>query len=287
MSAPQEARAPQRTESPDLPVYDSALRPHPFVEELQELVRYRDLVALWATRNITLRYKRSVLGVLWTLLEPLLMMVILSFVFSQIFRFSVANYPIYVLAGLIFYDFFSRSTTQMVEEVTASQNLAQRIHVPRSAFAVATIGSYLANWMLALIPLFAIMLFLRHPLTWVVVTLPLAMLAASLFALGVGLVISTLGAFFPDVKLSYKVLLNAWFYATPIIYPVHIIPERWRPLFELNPLHHLLSAFRTPVYDGYVAPLRTWALSLAFGFAAAALGWWAFTRWRKAFEYRV
>ena len=124
-----------------VPIYDSANRPHPFLDEAIDLVRYRDLVAIWSARNITLRYKRSVLGIGWTLLEALMMMVIMSFVFSRIFRFAIDNYPIYVLTGILIYDFFSRSTNQIVDEVVTSQNLAQRIHVPRSAFATATIIS--------------------------------------------------------------------------------------------------------------------------------------------------
>ena len=266
------------------PVYDSAERHHPFLEELGELIAHRDLVVLWSVRNITLRYKRSVLGVFWTLLEPLLVMSTLAVVFSTIFRFATVNYPIYVLSGLLVFGFLNTSTSQMIDEIITSQSMAQRIHIPRSAFAVATIISYLVNWGLALIPMFGIMLILRHPFTWALLAVPLSMLFMALFALGVGLIVSTLGAFFHDVKITYNVLLNIWFYATPVIYPIEIIPEQYRGLLELNPVFHLLKLFRASVYSGQIAPLSDWVTGAALSIAAFTLGWWLFTRYRGVFD---
>lgn len=269
---------------PPKPVYDSAHRPHPFLEELSDLFAYRDLVALWSVRNITLRYKRSVLGVLWTLLEPLLLMTTLVVVFSTVFRFAIVNYPVYVLSGLLVFDFLSRSTSQMVDEIITSQSMAQRIVLPRSAFAVATIFSYLTNWALALIPLFGIMLVLGHPFTWALLTIPVAMALMALFALGVGLVVSTLGAYFHDVKLTYNVLLGIWFYATPVIYPMEIIPEPYRGLLALNPVLHLLDLFRASVFHGHLAPAGTWLFGAGLSLGMFSLGWWLFTRSRGVFD---
>ncbi len=245
------------------------------------------MVDLWSRRNITLRYKRSVLGILWTLLEPLMLMIILTVVFSTIFRFAVEHYPIYLLSGLILYDFFSRSTSQIADEIIASQNLAQRIHLPRSVFAVAAVISYLFNWALALIPLAGIMLVLGHPFTWSLLSLPFAVLPTLLFALGVGLIVATLGCFFHDIRLTYGVLLSALFYLTPIIYPLEIVPERYRLLLQLNPLFHLVNLFRMPLYEGQLATPRTWLIGCASSLATLAIGWWIFTRSRKAFEYNV
>ena len=269
------------------PVYDSARRPHPFLEELLEAYRYRDLVLQWSLRNIRLRYKRSVLGVLWTLLQPLMLMTILTVVFSAAFRFPIAHYPIYLLAGLILFDFLSRSTLQITEEIVNSQSLAKRIHVPRSAFAVASIITFGVNWLIALIPLLGIMLFLRHTISWSLLSVPLGMALTALFALGIGLIVATLGAFFHDVHLTYQVLLTAWFYATPIIYPLDIVPVRLQGLFRLNPLLYLCDVVRMPVYEARLASLEAWLISLAVSIATALLGWWIFTHWRNAFDYQA
>ena len=269
-------------------VYDSAKRPHPAVEEAQELLRFWDLVLQWSRRNIKLRYKRSILGVLWTLLEPLMLMTILTIVFSNVFRFDGLDYPfpLYILSGLLLFDFFNRSTLQIVEETVASLGLASRIYVPRSAFAVATVLTYLVNWAIALIPLVAIMMVLRQPLSWTILTIPFGMLLSSLFALGVGLLVATLGAFFHDVKLTYQVLLTGWFYATPIIYPLEIVPAPFEKYFLLNPLLHLVALVREPVIFARVAPLENWMAAGGFSLAALALGWWVFTTQRSVFDYR-
>ncbi len=268
-------------------MYDSARRPPAVFEELQELFKYRGLVALWSVRNITLRYKRSMLGVLWTLIEPLMLMGILAVVFSTVFRFALDNYPVYILSGLLVFDFFSRSTQQMVDEIIASQNLAQRIHLPRSALAVASISSYLMNWGLALVPLFVIMFFLKSPVSWSLLLIPVVMAIIALFALGVGLIVSSVGARFHDFKITYSVLLTAWLYATPVIYPLEIVPENLRTLFRLNPLLHLVDLFRSIVYRAEVPSLEAWLICCALALGSAALGWWMFTHSQRVFEYHV
>ncbi len=268
-----------------VPVYDSARRPHPFVEELLELWRYRDLVLQWSLRNLTLRYKKSALGVLWTLIEPLMLMAILAVVFSTIFKF-MDRYPVYLLAGLLLFDFLSRSTLQISDEIVESQSLAKRIHVPRSAFAVAWILTFLVNWLIALLPLLAIMLWFDGQLTWALLTVPLGIVLTALFALGVGLMVATLAAFFQDVRLTYQVLLTAWLYATPIIYPLSIVPESLQGYFRLNPMLHLCTLVRDPVYYERVAAPETWAIGVALSLGAVLLGWWTFTHWRNAFDYR-
>jgi len=270
-------------------VYDSAEVPHAFLSEWIELFHARDLVAQWSARNLKLRYKRTVLGILWTVVEPLMLMTILSIVFSTVFRFeSLGHYPVYLLSGLLLWDFFRRSTLQIVEETIVSQGLAQRIHVPRSAFAVAAITSYLVHWLLALIPLVGIMLYFRHPFSWALWSLPLGIVLTALFSLGVGLIVATLGAFFYDVQLTYQVLLTAWLYATPIIYPASIIenPKILR-ILELNPILHFCEIVRSPVYLGTVAAPHHWVAAIGASFGTLIVGWWIFTHWRNAFDYRT
>ena len=267
------------------PVYDSAQRRHPFIEELQELWRFRELVLIWASRNIKLRYKKSVLGILWTLIEPLMLMVILTVVFSTLFRFQIERYPIYLLSGLLVFDFFSRTTVQIIEETVASQGLASRVYVPRTVFAVATVLTYLTNWAIALIPLMVIMGILGQPFSLALLTVPAGMILTSSFALGVGLLVATLGASFHDFKLTYQVLLTAWLYATPIIYPFEIVPEDFQRYFELNPLLYFCSIVRDPTYLSLVAPANAWLIALAVGVGTAILGWWVFTTRRSVFDH--
>ncbi|MDH3403972.1 MAG: ABC transporter permease [Acidobacteriota bacterium] len=271
---------------PLTPIYDSAARPHPFVEELREIFRYRDLVVQWSRRNIQLRYKRSVLGVVWTLLEPLMLMTILALVFSNAFGDLISDFPVYLLSGLILFDFFSRSTLQIVEEIIASQSLAERIHVPRSAFAVAAVVTYLVNWLIAHLPLIGLALVFGRDVNASILTIPAGMLLAALFALGIGLIVATMGAFFLDIRLTYQVLLTGWFYATPIIYSLSIVPESRHWIFRLNPVLHLVELVRKPIYDGVVAPAEHWLIAGGVSISVLVAGWAVFTHWRNAFDYR-
>lgn len=214
-----------------------------------------------------------------------MLMIILTVVFSTLFRFQLDNYPIYLLSGLLLFDFFSRATLQIIEETVASQGLASRVYVPRTVFAVATVLTYLTNWAIALLPLLAIMVILGQPLSLALLTLPAGMLLTSLFALGIGLLVATLGASFHDFKLTYQVLLTAWLYATPIIYPLEIVPEAYRGFFKLNPLLYLCTTVRDPAFLSTPAPSNVWLIAGLISVGTAIAGWWVFTTRRNVFDY--
>ena len=137
-----------------LPTYDSAQRKSVPLVELQEDWRYRDLIFFLVRRDITARYKRSVLGIAWTMLNPLGMMIVLSIVFSQIFRITIENYPAYVLSGLIAWTFFSQASSSSIYALVWGGDLFQRIYVPRSIFAISSIGTGLINLLLSIVPIF-------------------------------------------------------------------------------------------------------------------------------------
>ena len=258
-------------------VYDSARRPPPALEELIALWAYRDLVVQLVRRDLVARYKRSVLGVLWTLLNPLGTMVILVVVFSRAFA-ADRTYPAYVLAGLLGWSFFAQTTLGAGRHLAAGGHLIRRIYLPRTVFAVAAIGTGLLNLLLSLIPLLGIMLITGVPIRPTIFFLPVSIVILAAFALGVGLVLSALAVDFTDAVELYGVLLPALLYLTPIIYPKEILPTAVRPwLVEANPLNHLVALFRVPLCEGRF-PDGVSCL-VAGGTAAAALliGWFLFT----------
>ena len=273
--------------SQDLPIYDSAARRIPLVEELLELIRYRDLLYQLIARNIKTRYKRSMLGILWTMLNPLLMMLVLTMVFSKLFRFSTHYYAVYALAGLILWNFFAQTTTAAMSELLWGGSLMTRIYVPRAIFAVSALGTGLVNLVLSLLPLLLIMIITGVPLTPSLVILPVPILLVAMFALGLGLFLSTLAVYFADVLDMFQLLLMVWMYLTPIIYPKDIISEQYRWLFNLNPMYHLLEIFRAPIYIGWLAGPKTVAVAGLVAILSLAFGWWFFTRKADEFAYRV
>jgi ABC-type polysaccharide/polyol phosphate export permease len=268
-------------------VYDSAEHPSAMLNEIVELIRYRHLVAQFVRRDVISRYKRSVLGVAWTMLNPLGMMLVMSLVFSQVFHTTPA-YPAYLLSGLIAWNFFAQTSSAASVHLISGGTLIQRIYIPKTLFAVSATGTGLVNLLLALIPLVGVLLLSGIPLRAPILLLPIAILLLVAFTLGMGLILSTLTVYFPDVADIYQIALMAWMYLTPIIYPESVIPEslqRW--LFTWNPLYYLIKFFRAVLYDGIVPDAQTILLSLGAAFGTLVLGWFIFTRKSDEFAYRI
>jgi len=268
-------------------VYDSSQRPHPFIEEFLSLLKYRELVYQFTARTITARYKRSVIGVAWTILNPLATMIVLTLVFSQIFKFNVQDYPVYVLSGLMAWNFFSHTTSAAMGEMIWSGGLLNRIYVPKSVFAVSAIGTGLVNLGLSFIPLLLIAIILGVKITPAVLVLPFSVLLLSIFALGIGLFLATAAVYFADMIPVYEVLLTIWFYATPIIYPVEILPKQLLWLFSLNPMLYLVQIFRDPLYKGVVPEWQVWVIATGFALAAFLIGGLVFTSKSNDYAYRI
>src|SRR4030042_5598221 len=233
------------------PYYDSAIQKIHALEEIREIKRYRHLILQLVRRDMLARYKRSVLGVAWTMLNPLGMIIVLSIVFSRLFA-GVVSYPAYILSGLIAWNFFAQSTNAAMSGLVWGGSLIQRIYIPRTAFGISAIGTALVNILLSLIPLILVMLVTQTAIHISIIFLPISIFLLACFALGVGLILSTMAVYFPDVAEMYQIFLLAWMYLTPIIYPEQIIPANLHLIFDLNPMYYLVRIFRLPVLDGRI-----------------------------------
>ncbi len=287
MSAPDEFAFAKARDDGQKPIYDSARSRLPLVEEFRDLIRYRDLLLQLISRNIKTRYKRSALGILWTMLSPLLMMLALTFVFSEIFRFKTTHYAAYALAGLSLWNFFAQTTTGAMSELIWGGSLMNRIYLPRAVFAVTALGTGLVNLLLSLVPLFLIMIVTGVPIRPAVLILPLPIILTAMFALGVALFLSRVAAYFADVIEMYQILLMIWMYLTPVIYPKEIIPKNLLWLFNLNPMYHLLEIFRAPLHVGWFAGVKTMAAATVAAVLTLAFGWWYFSRKADELAYRI
>ena len=267
--------------------FDSSDRPHPLIEEVLALFEYRDLVAQLISRAIKTRYKRSVLGVAWTMLNPLLTMIVLTVVFSQVFRFSTEYYPVYVLSGVMAWSFFSGTTTAAMGEMVWGGGLLNRIYVPKAVFAVAALGTSIVNLGLSLIPLFLIALVLGVPLKLTVFAMLPAILLLSMFSLGIGLLLSTAVVYFADMLPVYDVLLTMWMYMTPIIYPIEILPPVLVPFFKLNPMYVMVEAFRQPLMYGTIPGWDVWGLAGLYAVVSLVTGGIVFTSRANEYVYRI
>jgi ABC-2 type transport system permease protein len=268
-------------------IYDSARQRILAIEELRAVFRYRDLIYQMVRRDLVTRYKRSVLGFLWTMLNPLGTMLIMSIVFSQVFSMG-GKYPAYIITNLIAWNFFSQTTSASLNAMLWGSSFFQKIYLPRTSFVISTIGTGLVNTALALVPLFLIFLIIRVPVTMSLLLLPVSLLLLAIFSLGFSLILSTFVVFFPDVAEMYPIVLTAWMYLTPIIVPEEILTKilgGW--ILRLNPLFPILRIFRMVVYDGKVPTLLDFGIATAIALGVLLIGWIFFTQKSKSFAYHV
>jgi ABC-2 type transport system permease protein len=251
------------------------------------LFRYRDLILTLVLRDLKVRYRRSAIGFVWTMLQPLLMMLVFQVVFSAIFRFDLDNYPVYALAGVLFWNFFSQSIVASMNSLSGNANLLKKVPVPHAVFPIATVLSGLVNLGFAMVPLFGLLLVTGQPLTPALLFLPVAILLVALFTLGAGLLLSPLAVFFHDVTELVSVALTLIMYLTPIFYPMSILPEKVRWIVRFNPTRSILEVFRDPIYFGKIPPPEHLLVALGVTIAMLAIGAFAFRRSSDRIPYYV
>jgi ABC-type polysaccharide/polyol phosphate export permease len=257
------------------------------VREIRDLIEHKDLLWNLVQRDLTVRYKRSFIGFFWTMLNPLLLMIILTVVFSTIFRFDVKNYPTYFLSTYLVFGFFAQTTNQSMGSLAWNGLVMKRVRVPKSIFAVSTTLSGLINLCLAYIPLFLIMIATGAPICATVLYLPISFLLIAMFTLGMSLLLSSLSVYFEDVQHMYQVATIGLMYMTPIIYPIGIVPMKWLWVIRANPLTHLVKLARDPVYGCTLPGQHVIFASTAAAVIALVVGWVVFHRLARGFYLHV
>jgi ABC-2 type transport system permease protein len=263
-------------------LYDSAaqsLTPRAWAARLW---RHAGLVRLLVSRDLRIRYKRSLLGVWWTLLSPLLEMAALAVVFSNVFRFSSSDVPyvVYLLSGIVVAGLMRNVIMRTASSLSENAETLTRMRVPAEVFSVAAALEVGANFVVSLLPLMAIMLISGASIS---LTAPLIVVPAALllmFAFGVGLALAPAVARFVDTLPLTAILLGLATYLAPVFYPFSIVPERFRFIVELNPLYHVLNLFRDMLYGNSIGSLDDYLIAGGYALAALALGGWLFTRGR-------
>lgn len=218
---------------------------------LKNFNRYRDLLAELVRRDIKLKYRRSFLGYLWSVLNPLLTMLVLVVVFSSFFRFDIENFPVYLLTGQTLFSFFSEATGMSISSITGSAALLKKTYVPKYIFTVSRVASSLVTFLFSLAALVLVMLITRAAVTWYLLLFPLVLLQLFVFSLGVGLLLAAVSVFFRDIQHLWGVVTTAWMYLTPIFYPASVWPDAVAPWIKaLNPMYQYIEQFRAVVLYG-------------------------------------
>lgn len=217
---------------------------------VMSLYKYSFLIRQLVARDFKTKYKRSVLGMLWSFLNPLLTMSIQYVVFSTIFKSSIPNFVIYLLSGIICYNFFSEATSMCLMSIVGNATLINKVYMPKYIYPFSRTLSSSINLLLSLVPLFIMMLVTRTPITPAVLLLPFVLLMLFLFSYGVGLILATMMVFFRDTQFLWGIFSMLLMYLTPIFYPENIIPAQFMTVYKLNPLYHILRFIRSILIDG-------------------------------------
>lgn len=258
-------------------------QPLRFSEEWRDILRSSHLLYNLVHRDLTVRYKRSILGALWTMLHPLLVVVILVIVFSELFRFAIPHYETYLLSALLPWTFFAQTTAVSMNATAWNGPLMKRVRVPKSIFTLSTTISGVVNLALSYIPLLLIMLIRGVPIRSGILFLPVSMVIFAVFTFGMSLALSTLAVYFVDVREMFTVAITALMYLTPIIYPLAIVPDRFLPIVRLNPLMYLIDLMRIPVHEGRIPSLELIGFATAGALSALLFGWTTFRRLSPGF----
>ena len=232
------------------------------------LFRSRELVV----RDIKVRYRHSVLGLVWTVLNPLLMMVVITIVFSTLFKQNIPNFPIYYLSGSLLFSFNSESTTTALNSMIANSSLIKKVYIPKYLFPFSNILSGLVNLGFSLIAMFIVMVITKAPFHITLLLIPIPIFYTFLFATGLGILLSALTVYFRDIAHFYSVFILAWTYFTPVFYPVEILGERAMMLMRLNPMYHYITFMRELVLNGNFPSMKENLLCMVMGLFMVALG---------------
>jgi lipopolysaccharide transport system permease protein len=252
---------------------------------LAGLFQFRQLIGMLVVRELKVRYKRSILGLFWTMLNPLLLMIVYTIVFTTVMPAAQHNFSVFLLSALLPWLFFSTAVMQGLTSILTNQDLIRKVRLPQSVFPLSVVGSNLVNFALSFVPLVVLMLALKQPFTRAMIFLPAGVVLLTLFTAGITLLGATFTVFFRDVRHLTEVMLQVLMYLSPVLYDLSMFGERkvwWFKYFRLflavNPMTYLIALIRDPVYYGRVPDLNTLGIATASAIVSLVVGYVVFSR---------
>lgn len=234
--------------------------------------KYSPLLKELVVKEVKLKYKRSALGFVWSILNPLLMMCVMTVVFSTLFKSNIENFPVYLILGQIVFNFYSDATNGAMNAVVGGAGLISKVYIPKYIFPMAKVFSALVNLMFSLVAVLIVVLVTKVEITGAILAFPIGLVYVTIFALGIGLILSAYSVFFRDINHLYGVLLLAWTYLTPIFYPIEIIPKQILFIVKANPMYCYITYFRQIVLEGQVPNLSLNLICIGYALLALLLG---------------
>ncbi len=216
------------------------------VRHTKGFLDYKDLLVQLVTRDLKLKYRRSVLGYLWSVLSPLMIMAVQVVVFSQMFKRNIPNFPVYLLSGQVLFNFMNQSTHMAIRSILDSASLIKKVYLPKYIFTVSRITSGLIDLVFSLGALIVVILLTGVGFSWHFLLFPLVLVQLYAFCLGLGLFLAQANVFFRDIQYIYTVVTTAWLYLTPIFYDIEFLPVQLQSLVRwCNPMFYYVDQFRS------------------------------------------
>lgn len=250
---------------------------------IENFMKYKPLLSELAVRDIKTRYRRSLLGVLWSLLSPLCQMIVLSIVFSNLFRNNIENFPLYILSGQVIFNFYSESTSSALTAIIGSASLIKKAYIPKYLFVLSRILSSAVNVMATFAALIVVMLATRAEFHYTIFLAVIPILLVILFSSGVGLILAAYAVKFRDIIHLYGIFITALMYLTPIIYPMSMLPGVVYKIVMLNPLTNMVLMFRDLALDGIVPSPISFVIALAECAVVILIGLYVFYKKQDTF----
>lgn len=246
--------------------------------EKEEWKQYIFVIKELVSREIKRKYARSYLGIIWSVLNPLMSMAVMSLIFTTIFKRSIENYPIYYLTGTIFWQLFNGATNSAMTSLVDNKTLLLKVKLPKQTFVLARIYTALTNFGYTCIAYVLMLAVFRIKLNWTIILFPFAVLCTLLFSMGIGYMLSIAYVFFGDIKHLYSVILTLWMYLCAIFYPVTSTSEMMQQVIGMNPIYEFIYFARTIVLEGAVPEPIAWVKMIVWSVAVFIFGYWVFAK---------
>ena len=253
------------------------------MNSLKELYAYREMIFSLVRKDLRTRYKGSVLGFLWTFVNPLLQLVVYTLVFSTIMRVNVDKFYIYLFVALVPWIFFTSSIQGGATSILSGADLIKKIYFPRLVLPIAVTSAAFMNMVFSMLIVFIALIISGIGLSWHIVYLPVIMVLEYFFALGMAFIFSALNVYFRDLEHILGIVTMAWVYGTPIVYTIDMVPEQYLGFFYLNPMTHMIDAYRDILYYHQVPDFSTLSSIVAFSIIFIVIGYVLFQKLQRHF----
>lgn len=240
--------------------------------KFEEQMKYLTFLKEVVKRDIKRKYYKSALGVLWTVLNPLLSMLVMTLVFSTLFKRNIDNYPIYLLCGQLIFSFMSGSSRQSLSAILANAGYIRSIYIPKYIFVLSRVVEGFVDMLFSLSALFLVMLFTHAKFTLNLLMLPTLLVIVFIFTFGLSLVLATYGTFFRDLHHLYGIFTTLWMWLSAIFYPITIVPSTYRFLLDLNPAIHYIGIMRAICYEGVMPSEKSLVIATCYAVLMLLLG---------------